>query len=232
MRYIIYKITNNLNGKIYIGKHQTEKLDDDYFGSGTYLNRAIKKYGIENFTFHLEFELQTEYEMNLLEKFVVNMEFLKRNDVYNLRQGGDSGSLSFKTRKKISDSLKGHIPWNKGKREIYTEESLKKMSLSRKGKMVGEKNPFWGKKHSEQTKQKMRKPKSEIHKQHIREAKSKNSVLQYTLDLKFVAEYKSSREAERQTGIAHNSINMCCKGKQKSSGGFRWFFSEDLVYFF
>ena len=29
--YLIYQITNNINGKIYIGKHETDNLDDDYF---------------------------------------------------------------------------------------------------------------------------------------------------------------------------------------------------------
>ena len=98
MKYIIYKITNNINGKIYIGKHKTEKIDDNYFGSGIALKRSIKKYGKQNFTFHLEIELQNEEEMNLLEKFVVNEEFLKRSDVYNLKEGGEGGRQFFHTK--------------------------------------------------------------------------------------------------------------------------------------
>ena len=46
----IYKITNKINGKIYIGKHSTDNLNDGYIGSGVVLKQAIKKYGVENFT--------------------------------------------------------------------------------------------------------------------------------------------------------------------------------------
>ena len=118
MRYIIYKITNTLNGKIYIGKHQTERLDDSYFGSGKVLKQAIEKYGKENFIFHLEYELHNQSELELLEKMIVNDDFLKREDVYNIRVGGKGGfesglwkgvRRSLENRINISNGLKGHI---------------------------------------------------------------------------------------------------------------------------
>lgn len=53
-------------------------------------------------------------------------------------------------------------------------------------------------------------------------------VLQFTLDGKFIAEYPSAREAERQTGIYVGNISACCKNKygHKSAGGSVWKFKE------
>ena len=57
--YIVYKTTNLVNNMYYVGCHQTDNLNDGYIGSGKYLKRAIKKYGIENFKFDILYFLSS-----------------------------------------------------------------------------------------------------------------------------------------------------------------------------
>ena len=84
----------------------------------------------------------------------------------------------------------------------------------------GKKNPFYGKKHTEETRNK------------ILQTRIKFPVLHYTWDLKFVAEYESTREAERRTGIDHRKIIKCCKGIYYQTNGYIWVYKEDICYFF
>ena len=88
MYYIIYKTTNVINGKIYIGQHVTSKLNDGYLGSGHYLWRAINKHGKENFIREILYEFDNEIDMNNKEIELVNEEFVKRSDTYNVALGG------------------------------------------------------------------------------------------------------------------------------------------------
>lgn len=86
--YLVYKLTNMVNGKIYIGCHMTRDVNDGYMGSGKRLGYAKKKYGVENFKKEILSIHETSEEMLAEEAYLVNEEFLGREDVYNLTCGG------------------------------------------------------------------------------------------------------------------------------------------------
>ena len=107
MYFIIYKITNILSNKFYIGKHQTSNINDNYFGSGKLLRRAIKKHGKENFQKQILFIFDTEDEMNAKERELVTAEFCLREDTYNLCVGGQGGfSYINQNRLQVNESQK------------------------------------------------------------------------------------------------------------------------------
>ena len=99
-KYIVYKTTNLINNKIYIGVHRTNTdTDDGYIGCGlskTHANRfkkyafhkAVKKYGASNFIRETLFEFDDSESGKLKaykkEAELVNRDFLKRKDVYNM----------------------------------------------------------------------------------------------------------------------------------------------------
>lgn len=160
----------------------------------------------------------------------------------NVSLGNKYGNIGFKhseeSRKKLSESCKGRV---------ITKETRKKLSQANSG----ENNPFYGKHHSEETKQKIIKAHKGTHhsdeskrkigiahkgKFHSEESKRKMSearrgkpqpafnkvVLQLTLDGQLIAEYPSIKEASEKTGISRNRIYYCFIGKQKSTGNCTW----------
>ena len=141
--YGIYKITNKVNGKMYIGQHQTENLDDGYLGSGDVIKRAVKKYGKESFTKEwLEFAENPE-DLNYLERTYVNEEWLARPDVYNISLGGDQMSLTASIVEKIREKAKGRR---------HTDEWKREMSK----RLSGANNPFYGKRHTAATRNRLK----------------------------------------------------------------------------
>lgn len=133
MFYTIYKTTNNLDGKIYIGKHQTKDLDDDYLGSGKYLKHAIMKHGIENFTKEILFVFDNEAEMNDKEAELVTEDFVKENTNYNLCPGGQGGWGYINSNNLSNNGSEKHI-----------EKSKKGgIAAAQKQKHLIENDPMW-----------------------------------------------------------------------------------------
>ena len=87
----IYKITNLHNNKIYIGKHKYDKpeLDETYITSGLLINRAINKYGLENFTREIVITCDDVSELNEKEKYYIEFFNSMYPNGYNLTSGGD-----------------------------------------------------------------------------------------------------------------------------------------------
>ena len=161
-----------LNGKIYIGKHQTLNPNDNYYGSGVALKNSIKIHGKENFKKEVLFVFESEQEMNLKEKELITEEFVARSDTYNMGVGGEGGA-HFKgkkhsaetivritktlndpeIKKKYSKALKGKIPWNKGHRKnpkpfvkVLSERKKrirKPLSEETKKKLSDQKKEYW-----------------------------------------------------------------------------------------
>ena len=86
--HYLYKITNNINGKYYIGRHSTDNLEDNYFGSGAGIVNAVEKYGKENFSKEILYHCETTEELWELERKIVNAEIVKDKNSYNMAYGG------------------------------------------------------------------------------------------------------------------------------------------------
>jgi len=172
---VIYKWTNKINGKSYIGqttsenRRKREHISGHFKGSLLY--KAIQKYGIENFEYSV---IENVEESKLSEREMYWISYYKTNESgYNLTEGGDgtrgfSHPLSEEHKKKLSETNRGRIPWNKGKRGVYSEETLKRIGardhkacwtdeLKKKQseKLKGRVSPNKGKITSEETKKKI-----------------------------------------------------------------------------
>ena len=168
MHYTIYKTTNNISGKIYIGKHQTKNINDDYVGSGLHLKRSIQKHGIENFTKVIIHDFDNDSEMTRKEIELVTEEFCNRKDTYNICLGGQGGfsyinskglnvDVTQQRENNPSFSKNASLAGAKAKQELFknnpewSHNYRKKLSESAKGQQN-----FKGKTHTEETKKRMR----------------------------------------------------------------------------
>lgn len=148
---VVYKVTNLINGKVYVG--QTNGNNKYYLGSGSIILKAIKKYGRENFKKEILEECSTQQQLDDREIFWIS--FYKSNEIgYNIMEGGNGGVHSVET--KIKMSIKHMGVKNNFYKKTHTDETKKILSEKMKERLKNKENhPIYGKKFSEETKKKM-----------------------------------------------------------------------------
>jgi group I intron endonuclease len=185
--YTVYCHTNKHNGKKYVGV--TKQSPYDRWQNGKHYKRHsrfwadIERYGWEDFTHEILFTGLSKEEASYQEKRLIDKWDLTNPEVgYNALQGGKIVETSESARVKLSEHNSGN------------------------------RNPFFGKHHSAETKHLMesRKPKKKV-------------VCIETGDV-----FSSTRNAERATGIGHSEIIKCCKGKSHTAGGYHWKYESEV----
>ena len=92
--HFIYKTTNLLSGKYYIGMHSTDNLDDGYLGSGRRLRYSINKYGKESHKREIIEFVNSRIGLIEREKEIINLDELAKDECMNLMVGGKGGFIS------------------------------------------------------------------------------------------------------------------------------------------
>lgn len=111
MIFIVYKTTNLINGKFYIGKHnQLTDEFDGYYGSGSLLKKAIKKYGKQHFKRETLYVYPNEEDAYLREIEILN-EYLNDSLCYNIRPGGAGRNYNTTEQTRLLQSASALARW-------------------------------------------------------------------------------------------------------------------------
>lgn len=160
----IYKTTNLINEKYYIGMHSTDNLNDGYVGSGKRLWYSINKYGKENFKIeHLKF-FETRKELVEGEKEIVNSNLLKDIKCINLKIGGTGGfPILNKEQYQNGGRNSMKILWNRSEfRDKVSKRTSEQNKKLWKDGILRYKDNWTGRKHTEETKNKISVTKSKL----------------------------------------------------------------------
>jgi hypothetical protein len=164
--HFIYKTTNILSGKYYIGMHSTDDLDDGYLGSGRRLRYSINKYGKENHKLEIMEFVSSREELKEREKEIVNLNEIAKEECMNLVVGGQGGFSIESTkkgreitddilRKKYGDNFRSIISTkyhNKLRNDPDLMKEHGKKIKNGQDKSGFNRMTFLGKKHTEETK--------------------------------------------------------------------------------
>lgn len=219
--YTVYKHTNIINGKVYIGitkqkPYQRWGSNGCNYKSTPHFYAAITKYGWDNFSHEILFSDLTKEEACKMEiNLIKENKSQDRNFGYNITEGGDTPSMPQEIREHLSQALKGN---KNGLGKVFTEERKRHISEALKGKKFSEDRK---KKISLAKKGKTHKPISMEARKKIAEKHSKKPV--YCLELN--RHFPSIQECARQTGITATVICRICKSNKGTAKGLHFMYA-------
>lgn len=220
------------NGKRYVGiSNNPEKRWNN--GKGYIKNylfyRAIEKYGWDNFTHEILYEnLSIDEAGNIEKKLIDEWNLMDPNFGYNLREGGN-GKFSEYSRYLMSKSRLNNK--NCLNRKL-SQETKEKISISLKKYYAKHDNPMKNRHHTPETIEKLKnrviteETKSKMKENHA-DVKGINNpsaraIRQLDKEGNFIEEFAYATLAAKKYNLDLSSIIKCCRGKQKTCGGYKW----------
>lgn len=227
--YKIYKHTAP-NGKVYIGqtRQSAERRwrNGEGYAKNPHFYRAIVNYGWDAIKHEILFECETLEEANNLEARLIK-EYSSDNPRYgyNITGGADGRRVvAESTRRLLSEKRKGLFAGEKNPNygRKHTEEERKKISEKTKGIFLGEKSPLYGKPKTAEQRKKMSEARRSSASCQNAIKKLNASKAKKVLCVETGIIYESAREAGRQTGFEQGNISSACRGEYKKAYGFHW----------
>lgn len=226
--YIVYKATNKINGKIYVGKtYNFEKRKKEHIydiDNGLPFHKALKKYGVDNFEWEIIDTGITEEE--IIEKEIYWIKELNscihfpNSNGYNITLGGEGGT-SWNSRPILQFDLNGtYINEYMSCTHASVETGVNAWGISHcVNRKTGRAGQFQWRFKDECKERKIasyKKPDSAC----------KHSIVQLDQSGKYIATFNSVTEASIKTGLRRSNISSCLTKKSHRCGGFRWVYKE------
>ena len=237
--YLVYCHTSP-SGKRYVGITCTSAEQRWSNGSGYkknfYFYRAIQKYGWDSFQHTILFEGLTLDEAKAIEIHLIKeWNLTDKQFGYNLREGGD-GSFTIESRMKMSASRIGN---KNSVGRVITDEQRNKISNTLKAYYSTHPNPFEGKHHNEEVKAKLRareftaETRVRMSKNHANVSGKANPsakpVVQLSTSGEVIKRYEYASQAAKELSLDLSTIIKCCRGKNKTCGGYRWAYDTAVL---
>lgn len=242
----IYITTNHVNGKKYIGqKSYSQSNWKTYLGSGIYLNRAINKYGKENFSKEIIENCETKEILDEREKYWIDYyNAVESNDFYNIASGGEGGNTiagyseeqlkqyrEYKSKLHKETVLRGEDAGTSKLTEKQVIEIIERLKNNDFNLDIA--NDYGV---SPRTIDDIRGHRSWTHLTNNiifddissrKRPRGTKPVVQYSEDGEYIATYSSARDAQKELGIGYKLISAVCNGSKRIAHGYIWRFEGD-----